>query len=145
MQRYFGAAFLLSYLTLILVVAAVLAAQDRQNAEQHEAIRRLGTENRIQDAHNVNTARALMRAALTDVRAGRAEQGRSLAMSAMAGLIGLHHNLCGGSQVVPVPGVHVPHELRPFFGEGDPYTIIGSDGSGADEVLQTRINAETTC
>ena len=145
MKHYFGAAFLLSYLTLVLVVAAVLAAQDQRNREQDELIRRLAEANRLQDAHNVNTSWALMRAALTDVQAGRDEQARSLAISAIAGLIGLHHHPCGGSQTIPVPAAHVPQDLRRFFGEGEPYTIVGTEGSGADEVLLIRVNAEQTC
>ena len=144
--RRFGGTFLdgavLLSLGLALVVLFVAATQEQA---QDAALRRLHEENRIQDAHNVHTARALMRAAQRDLEAGRVEHARILATAAMAAMIGLYHQPCGGPQTLSVPGVHVPPPLRSLFGEDGAYTIPGSVGSGAEEMLQVRINAATTC
>ena len=129
-------------LGLALVVLFVAATQEQA---QDAALRRLHEENRIQDAHNIQTARALMRAAQRDLDAGRVEHARILATSALAAMIGLHHQPCGGPQTLSVPGVHVPGPLRPLFGEDGAYTIPGSVGTGAEEMLQVRINAAATC
>ena len=50
-----------------------------------------------------------------------------------------------GPQALSVPGVHVPGPLRSLFGEDGAYTIPGSVGTGAEEMLQVRITAATTC
>ena len=144
--RRFGGTFLdgavLLSLGLALVVLFVAATQEQA---QDAALRRLHEENRIQDAHNIQTARALMRAAQRDLEAGRVEHARILATSALAAMIGLHHQPCGGPQTLSVPGVHVPGPLRSLFGEDGAYTIPGSVGTGAEEMLQVRINAAPTC
>jgi hypothetical protein len=116
-------------------------APQRQDALLHQVVEA----NRLQDAHNIQTLRALLRVALGEQLAGRSEQARLLAMSAMAALIGLYHQPCGGVQTLPVPGSAVPPALRGLFSEGEGYTILGSTGQGPDEVLEVRVNAATTC
>jgi hypothetical protein len=145
-MRRFATTFLLGAVLisvgLALVILLVVATQE---GTQDAAIRQLREENRIQDAHNVNSARALMRAAQRDLEAGRGEHARILATAAMATMIGLHHQPCGGPQALSVPGVHVPGPLRSLFGEDGAYTIAGSVGTGAEEMLQVRITAAVTC
>src|SRR3712207_331547 len=81
-MRRFATTFLLGAVLisvgLALVILLVVATQE---GTQDAAIRQLRQENRIQDAHNVNSARALMRAALSDLEAGRGEHARILARS----------------------------------------------------------------
>jgi hypothetical protein len=136
-------------LALVLLLLLVVLPQERQQdaalQRQDAALRQVVEANRIQDAHNIQTPRALMRAALGEQLAGRSEQARLLAMSAMAAMIGLYHQPCGGVQTITVPGSQVPPALRGLFSEGNAYTILGSAGQGQDEVLEVRVNAATTC
>lgn len=145
-MKQYGQTILYSLVLLSLGLAGlVLLLVATQERSQDAALLRLTEENRIQDAHNVHTARAVMRAALSDLAAGRGEHARILAMSAMAAMIGLYHQPCGGPQTLTVAGIHVPAPLRDLFGAGDAYTIVGRTGQGAAEVLQVRVNAATTC
>jgi hypothetical protein len=122
-----------------------LAGLEQRDIEHTVALRRLEEENRIQNGHNVNSSRALLRAAAIELQAGRTESARVLAIHGMNGMIGLFHHPCGGEQTIQVPGVHIPADLRQFFGDGDPYTITSTSGAGADEQVRIRVNAAATC
>lgn len=114
-------------------------------ADIEQGILDLQAANRIQDAHIVNTYLARMRAARTELAAGRTEHARILATSALTGMIGLYHERCGGTQDIEVPAVNIPQELRSFFGEKDPYTITGVVTGSDPEKLAIRINQDRMC
>jgi hypothetical protein len=101
--------------------------------------------NRIQDAHNVNTYLARMRVAEMELAAGRSEHARILATSALTGMIGLHHNVCGGAQTVNVPAANIPADLRQFFDEGEPYVVAETVEGSDPELLTIRFTHPTTC
>lgn len=77
----------------------------RPRMSDRAALRWRAEENHTQDAHTRHTVWARRHPVLSNPTAGRGEHISILATNALVGMIGPHHQSCGGPQTTAVPGI----------------------------------------